>query len=489
MMKKKNNYLLALLLIWSAVSNSYAAIRLPSIIADHMVLQQQSKITLWGWANPNEKVEISCNWQKNTITVLADQKGEWKIEAQTIKAGGPYTIMFKGASTSLTVKDVYLGEVWFCSGQSNMEWNVGREKFADSVIRAASNPLIRMFTVAKFASPLLKNNVSGNWDICSPQTVAKFSAVAYHFAVELSDKLKIPIGLIHSSWGGTPAESWVSKAVLESQDNFKPILKRFDESIGRYDAEKAAAGGKEIKNTDPRTRFNSPSVLYNAMFYPLINYKIKGVLWYQGEANANRAHQYRDLFPALIESWRNEFKNKDLPFYFVQIAPFKTQNPEIRDAQFLTTKTSHHVGMVVTMDVGDCEDIHPKDKITVGNRLANIALNNTYGFKEIDYLSPMYKSIKIDKGSIKVLFDTQSTLTAKGDLVGFTIAGEDQKFYPAKAKLNGKEVIVSSEQVKNPVAVRYAWENCANGNLFNKANLPASPFRSDSWKWITEGVN
>jgi len=462
-----------------------ADVSLPAIISNNMVLQQKIDANLWGWAKPDEQIEITPSWNNVTVRIRADKEGKWIAKVKTDKAGGPYIITFKGKNT-IVLKDVYLGEVWFCSGQSNMEMKVSSSNDADSISKAATNPLIRMFTVKRATSLIPQEDVIGNWVVNSPSSVGNFSAVAYHYGNELASRLNIAIGLIHSSWGGTPAESWVSKDVLESDESFKPILNRYKQQIKKYETGDLNEAEKKIG--DPRKYYKSPFLLYNAMLAPLLKYRIKGVIWYQGEANASRAYQYRKLFPSLIRSWRDEFKIGALPFYYVQIAPFRGLNPEIRETQFIALQTLDFVGMAVTSDIGECEDIHPKNKQDVGKRLSYIALNKNYGFKDIEYLSPMYSRYEIENNKIRVFFDTESKLLAKGGVLReFVIAGEDRVFHPAIAKVEGKTVVVYSENVEKPISVRFGWKNCPDMNLFNEAGLPASPFRTDTWKGITEG--
>lgn len=487
-MKMKIEYIVLRLTFLFILSNAFYAeadIRLPAIIADNMVLQQKTDAVLWGWADPNEEIEIIGSWNNQRVKIKTSADGKWLAKIKTAAAGGPYTLSFKATNT-ITFTDVYLGEVWFCSGQSNMEWKIKQTQKIDSISEMATNPLIRMFTVKRATAQVPQEDVVGRWVVNSPSAVLDFSAIAYHFGNELATRLDIPIGLIHSSWGGTPAEAWVNKEVLESSEIFKPILARHQKKIESYDTDKNKQGNEKLE--DPRLHYQSPAVLYNAMLKPLLNYRIKGVIWYQGESNASRAYQYRKLFPALIAHWRTEFKINDLPFHYVQIAPFKGQNPEIREAQLMTLKTSDNVGMAVTTDVGDCDDIHPRNKIPVGKRLAYIALNKNYNQKEVEWQSPMYRSHTIEQNKIRVYFDTDSKLVPTAQLREFVIAGEDQKFYAAKAVVEGKTVVVYHEDVAKPVAVRFAWQNCPDPNLFNEGGLPASPFRTDEWKGSTEGA-
>jgi sialate O-acetylesterase len=339
--------------------------------------------------------------------------------------------------------------------------------------------------------------------VCSPETVGKFSAVAYFFGREIHQKLGVPVGLIHSSWGGTPAESWTRKEVLESNPMLRPILTRYDLGLTQRPAyETALAAWKQEKADNPQSKTpkpaellsatsnKSPAKLYNGMIRGLEPYTLRGVIWYQGESNAERAYQYRTLFPAMIANWRADWQQPDMPFYFVQIAPHKSQNAEIREAQLLTLQTVPHTGMVVTTDVGDSLDIHPRDKQTVGHRLALWALAKTYGEKKLSYSGPLYKSMQVNNGQISLSFDYADGLIAKdGALREFTIAGPDSVFRPAQARIDGRTVVVSSPQVPQPVAVRFGWSKSPVPNLFNGNGLPASPFRTDQWRTPTQGKN
>ncbi len=463
---------------------SWADVSMPSLFANNMVLQQKADAKLWGWADPGEKIKITVDWDKRPVKVVADAEGKWLATVRTATAGGPYKIQVKGNNT-IELEDVLLGEVWLASGQSNMNfnvakgqsWHTGVENYEQEVAQA-NYPTIRMFTVEQKSAAEPQKDVNGEWVSASPETVGGFSAVAYFFAREIQKEKKVPVGIIHSSWGGTPAEAWTKKEVLAADPIYQPILNRFQEKL---------AANPESASS-PRNN-QAPSRLYNAMIAPLVPYTIKGVLWYQGESNADRAYQYRRLFPAMIESWRKDWKVKQLPFYFVQIAPHRSQHPEIREAQLMTYRTVPNTGMVVTTDAGDSLDIHPRNKQVVGERLARWALARHYGKKELVPSGPLYKSMKVQKDKIRISFDfAESGLEAKGgDLKGFTIAGPDQQFVPAQARIEGNEVIVWSDQVKKPVAVRYGWSHVPRVNLYNKAGLPASPFRTDIWKGETEG--
>lgn len=494
------------------INQSRANVKLPSVISNNMVLQQQTKVALWGWGSPGEKISILTSWNGRTARVTTGADGKWITYVKTAKAGGPYTIKFKG-NNELRVENVLLGEVWLASGQSNMEFFVTKTKNAsytgvlnyEEEIKAADYFGIRMIDVANKVAETPQYEFTGDWKVCKPGTVDTFSAVAYYFAREVHTKTGFPVGIINATWGGTPAESWTKKEVLENDKDFKVILDRYQQQCQEYP--KASAEYKEAlakwksdtsrgKGGAPKEPMGpnsnkSPYKLYNGMIVPIIPYTLKGVIWYQGENNAEHAYQYRRLFPAMIHNWRDDFKNSSLPFYFVQISPHRSQNPEIREAQLLTYRNVAHTGMAVTIDNGDSLDIHPRNKKLVGERLSLWALHNEYGQKVV-YSGPLYKSMKISGNKIRIQFDYAADgLVAKGSapLREFTIAGSDEKFVPANAVIEGNEVVVWSDAIDKPVAVRFAWRNVPLPNLYNKAFLPASPFRTDSWKGVTEGKN
>jgi sialate O-acetylesterase len=498
-------YILLLLLILPRLSR--ADVTLPALLTDNMVLQQKTTVALWGWAAPGEAVTVAASWQKAVANATADAQGNWLVRVPTTKAGGPYTITIEGRN-KLAINNVLLGEVWLCSGQSNMKFSVDKGpakwmtgvKNAADVIPQAHFPAIRMFTVAERVADAPQRDVAGNWVVCSPETVGKFSAVAYFFGLEIHQNLNVPVGLIHSSWGGTPAESWTRREVLETNPVLRPILTRYALGLTQRPAyETALAAWKQEKTDNPQatrpkpeeplsaTSNKSPAKLYNGMIRGLEPYTLRGVIWYQGESNAERAYQYRTLFPALIASWRQDWQQPNLPFYFVQIAPHKGQNPEIREAQLLSWQTVPHSGMVVTTDVGDSLDIHPRDKQTVGHRLALWALAKTYGEKSLPHSGPRYKAMQVRKGEARLTFDyAEGLISRDGALREFTLAGPDSVFRPAQARIVGRTVVVSSPQVARPVAVRFGWAKSPIPNLFNGAGLPASPFRTDQWRMPTQ---
>jgi hypothetical protein len=386
--------------------------------------------------------------------------------------------------------------MFFPVGKEEGTWKTGVKNYQEE-IQNANFPAIRLFTVLTNASPKPLDDVSGSWKECSPASINTFSAVAYFFGRDLYQKLKMPIGLISTSWGGTKAEAWTSQNVLEDNNDFLPILEQdaknekiFQEKLENYylnlKNERIANANdlSRIQLKKPKKEANKTSyVLYNAMLHPLINYTMKGVIWYQGESNAEKAFLYRSLFPAMVKNWRDDWKQGDFPFYYVQITPHKGQNPDIREAQLLSLKKINNSGMVVTTDVGNATNIHPIDKQTVGYRLALLARAKTYNENKLVYSGPNYNHMKIKKDKAQLFFDDVANGFQKDtkDLKEFEIAGNDKVFYPAEAKIDGKTILVSSSKVKNPVAVRFAWKAVPEPNLFNAENLPASPFRTDDW--------
>ena len=639
-------YFALLFLCFGIFSN--ANVKLPLLFNDGMVLQRNKPIPVWGWADVNEKIEIYFN--KQIVKTKADKNGKWTINLKAEKAGGPFELVVKGNNT-ITLKNVLVGEVWICSGQSNMEFTVKQAMNAEQEISNSYFPLIRQFLVEKDMSSTPKENLkSAKWTVCNKENVGGFTAVGYFFAKNLYAELKIPIGIINTSWGGTNVETWTSREAFESSDEFKnmiadipkvdmdllaenqrkTIIDRieniqgskinvhadpkfretdFDDSnwpkmkapslwenqqlpnldgevwmrksivISKEDAGKEAlielskiddqdityingfeigttnkydikriykipagvlkegnnviavkvidySGGggiygdeADLKLTLQNTviplsgawKFNVtdvkvgispngyPSLLYNAMINPLVPYAFQGVLWYQGEANVNRAQQYKKAFPLMIKDWRTKWNQGNFPFYFVQLSTFDefggnskkgSKWAELREAQTYTLQTVANTGMAVTTDIGNAKDIHPTNKQDVGKRLAAIALNNVYGKKRIDS-GPIYKSQEIKGNQIILTFDNigsgLSTSDKNGILRGFEIAGADKVFHSAKAIIENNKVVLSSEKVSNPVAAHYGWaDDDTEINLFNKEKFPASPFRTDDWETSTK---
>lgn len=431
-----------------------------------MVLQQNSNVKIWGWSSPAEKILLSNSWNNKTDSVVADNNAKWQIILQTPSAGGPYTITIKGINT-IILEDIMIGEVWVCSGQSNMEWSYNsgitqiREEF-----NTCNNTNIRFFSIPKTTSIYPQDNCNGQWEICDSNTLKSFSAIGYYYGKELNKELKVPIGLINSSWGGTPAEVWTPAELINNDS----VLKEAASKLKTYLWWPNRAG-----------------YAYNAMIAPLINYSIAGVIWYQGEANTYCANTYSYLFNTMIESWRNAWK-KNLPFYYVQIAPFKYKNKNIcallQEAQ-TKSSTYPNVGMVVVSDLVDnINNIHPQNKKDVGIRLANWALVETYHRKNVGYKSPTYKNMVIESDKIIVSFnDALNGLKLKGEKINeMYIAGEDKIFYQAEVEIENDKLVIWSNKVIKPVAVRYAFGNTAIGNLFSMEGLPVAPFRTDKWE-------
>jgi sialate O-acetylesterase len=509
---------LSLALIGLGVMAAFAAtaqadVKLPAIIGSNMVLQADMKDPIWGWADAGEKVAVSLGDQKAEAT--ADSGGKWQVRLAAMKAGtGPLVMTVAGKNT-LKLENILVGEVWVCSGQSNMEMSVKSSNDSEKEIAEAKYPKIRIFMVAKATSATPLTDCKGQWIECTPETVPNFSAVGYFFGRMLHKDLSVPVGLIGSNWGGTPAESWTSRETLEADADLKATITRFQSQIDNYakakedwekvkdkkladwkaQADKAKAEGKQQPRRpegprDPAANPNRPSTLYNGMIAPLVPYGIRGAIWYQGESNAGRPVEYRKLFPAMITDWRKHWGEGDFTFLFVQLANFMARKTEpaesgwaaLREAQTMTLSLPK-TGMAVIIDIGDAGNIHPKDKQNVGKRLALAAEAGTYG-KDVVYSGPMYESMKVEGDKVRLKFKhVGGGLMAKGGekLTGFAVAGEDKKFVWADAKIEGDAVVVSAKDVAKPVAVRYAWADNPECNLYNKADLPAVPFRTDDW--------
>lgn len=655
--------ILALALLAASVTAVCANIRLPAVIGDNMVLQRGEKASIWGWADPGEGISIRMSWHRSPRRVVADRDGKWMLKVDAPKPGGPYEMTLVGKNT-VTLRNILSGEVWVCSGQSNMEMAVQAVANGEQEVAAANFPNIRLFTVQKKIAESPQADCMGQWSPCSAQTVAEFSAVGYFFGRYLHEELNVPVGLINTSWGGTVAEAWTSSRALEKMPEFRTLLaqiaearanpdssmKRYREEMAQWEqkVESAGAQGKEctapefddsawremglpvlweqggladfdglvwfrkvidvpdswagkelalelgpIDDMDttwvngvkvgahmeanewqtPRQykiasdiikagqnvivvqvidtgggggiygqaeqmqlrpvgvaenaaislagkwRYkvgsdlasmpaqpkqptwvnnpNAPTVLYNGMIAPLIPFGIRGAIWYQGESNADRAYQYRELFPVMIEDWRRSWGGGRFPFLFVQLANFMATKPEpgesawaeLREAQCMTLSLPQ-TGMASIIDIGEANDIHPKNKQDVGKRLALWALARTYGKGNMAYSGPLYKSMKVEADKITLRFDhVDGGLVARGGgpLTGFAIAGADRKFVWADARIEGKTVVVHSDKVPKPAAVRYAWADNPICNLCSEAGLPASPFRTDDWPGVTAG--
>ena len=660
-MSGRTTKFLVLILVLVCAAVVRAEVRLPAILGDNMVLQQGMKVRIWGSANAGEHVTVT--FDKKSVNTVADAQGRWQVWIGPLKAGGPSELTVN----TLTIKNVLVGEVWLCSGQSNMEWPLINTINGAETVAQAMNPEIRLFSVEHQTSATPLSDVQGHWVVTTPEDAANFSAVGYFFGRELYQHLKIPIGLIDSSWGGTPAEAWTTNEALTSSPELKPILDRYQSSLNAlpqakdayaralaqweeknlyldagnkgealgyadpaasttgwsrmdlpkqfetagllidgavwfrkeielpaswagkalvlklppiddldvtyFNGTKIGATGRETPNSymvprkyvvpgslvksgrnviavrvfdsageggfsrggamslgpngddaqvidlrgswdykvelalEPKhpdwgtrpeavgvSNQNNPSVLYNAMIAPLVPFSIRGVIWYQGESNAGRAYQYRTLFPLMIRSWRSAW-GREFPFYFVQLAnwhaskaePDESDWAELREAQTMTLREPQ-TGMAVSIDIGDENDIHPRNKLDVGRRLAAWALTDTYG-QRVFPSGPLFEHFRIDGDEIRIRFKHGVGLkTSDGEpLKGFAIAGEDRRFVWADARIDGDTVIVSSPKVVKPVAVRYGWADNPIANLYNKAGLPASPFRTDDWPGVTTG--
>jgi len=446
-----------------------AQTKLSALFSDHMVLQRNTLVFIWGTDKPNTKIIVKTDWGEKG-TVISDNRGKWRLQLKTNNAGGPYTIRINGSS-KVIINDVLLGEVWLCSGQSNMARifrGNGKGEYvsgSNKIVSQSTNPALRMFTVKNNFSPTPLDSCIGKWQQSTPEVTLNFSAVAYSYGKMLQETLGVPVGLILSSVGGTRIESWTSKKALN--EGF-PIFNSKIDNISKF-------GG------------NTPTALYNAMIHPLIPFGIKGVIWYQGETDRNNPEQYAKLFPAMITSWRKEWNLGEFPFYFVQIAPFEygeTNSAFLREAQLKTMLTTPNTGMAVTLDIGDELCIHPPIKKEVGERLGYWALAKTYGMKGIQSSGPVYKSLRIQKDSVYLNFDyaADGVCSLGRQLRDFTIAGADRVFHTAKAQIVRGSLVVLSDSVTSPIAVRYAWKNYVEGSLFNVAGLPASSFRTDDWE-------
>lgn len=454
----------------SFFSKLFAIIRLPPIMSSNMVLQQNSQATLWGWSDPSERFTIACSWKTSVDSVQSPNTGKWKAKISTPSAGGPYTITIKSRANAIVLENILIGEVWICSGQSNME--MSNTKQIQDEMPNSKNDNIRFFTVAKKTSNYPQDHADGQWVSCNEETLRRFSAAGYFFGKKLQQELNnVPIGLIQSAWSGTPVELWEPAEVINSDDAMK----------------EAATKIREVTY-----RPNQPALIYNAMIYPISNFTIAGVIWYQGEGNTARASTYEKMFTGMIGAWRKQFV-QDFPFYYVQIAPYTYEN--IFEAALLMEQQTRSLsypktGMVVITDLVDnVKDQHPKNKSDVGLRLANIALAETYN-KPIPppvYLNPRYKSMEVSKGKINLHFENAPNgFMVKGNETPteFLIAGSDQIFLPADVKIEKDKIVVSNKQIANPVAVRFSFSNTGMSNLFNKEGLPIIPFRTDNWEVI-----
>ncbi|MDB6151552.1 MAG: hypothetical protein JWL90_5 [Chthoniobacteraceae bacterium] len=488
-----------------------ADVTLPTIFSDHMVLQRDIVVPVWGWANPGEQVVVSIGAASKSAT--ADAAGKWKLQLDKLQGAEPDKLTVKGKNT-IVINDVLVGEVWLCSGQSNMSMRVTESMDADAEKAAAKFPQIRMYTVDSGAAVSPQEKCAGHWEVCSPASVGNFSAAGYFFGRELHKNLGVPVGLINSSVGGTAIEAWTSQEAMANKPELKPILEHWEKEVAAYDApeakarfeaetaawkelvEKAKAENKPAPRGPQRagrSRLdnNHPANLFNGKIAPLLSYAIRGAIWYQGESNAGNGSLYGQQLPLMINDWRARWQQGDFPFGFVQLPNFMARSAEpgtpsgwaaVRESM-LKTLALPNTGMSVNMDIGEANDIHPKNKQEIGRRLSLWALAKVYG-KDLPYAGPFYDKLQVNGAEAILTFkNTNGGLAARGgDLKGFIVAGADKKWAWATAKIDGDRVVLSAPDVKEPVAVRYAWGNNPECNLINGAGLLASPFRTDDWQ-------
>ncbi|MBM3860343.1 MAG: sialate O-acetylesterase [Verrucomicrobia bacterium] len=516
----KRAYLLIVAAVVSAVvTSASAAVKPHCTFTDNAVLQRGVPLPVTGTADEGERVAVVFQNQK--VSTVA-KGGQWKVTLKPLQAGGPFEMTIG----TTVLKNILVGDVWVCSGQSNMGFMLNRAHDAERVIPKANHPKIRLYTVPRVIAFEPQATCGGKWVECTAETAKDFTAVGYFFGRDIHAATGVPIGLINASWGGTPAQAWTSLQGLQSEPLLEGFVKSYRDIAANLDAleqkfqtvtypkwkkDREAAIAKSRKaiadakaagkpappqpksSRAPRAPKNNPgtpTVLYNAMIEPLLPFPIKGAIWYQGEANSGHPKQYQVLFPAMIKDWRRAWGCGDFPFLFVQLANYMkretepTQSdggwPGLREAQAMTLKLPN-TGMAVTIDIGEADDIHPRNKADVGNRLALAGLKIAYD-KDIVFSGPTYHSMKVEGDKVRLQFqNTGSGLATVERLTGFAIAGADRTFAWAKATIDGNSVVVWSDAVKNPVAVRYAWANNPECNLYNKEGIPASPFRTDDW--------
>ena len=480
---------------------AHANVKLPNIFGDHMVLQSGQKNKIWGVADPGESVTVTV--EKQSHQAKAGDDGKWEVSVDPLPVGGPYEIKVSGKN-EIKIADVLVGEVWICSGQSNMQWTVNSSNDADLERATAKYPRLRMINFPQVGTqdPVATHD-QRHWMVCTPESVGSFSAVGYFFGRQLQQTLDVPVGLINNAWGGSACEAWVRRELLAKDEKYKPLLDRWEGMEKRF-AELSEKGNdltddekKQLNGLRQQMTGNHrPANIYNGVLKSHLGYGIKGAIWYQGESNAGRAYQYRDLFPLMIQNWRDEWGQNDFPFYWVQLADFQAERPEpgdsdwaeLREAQTMTMSRLSNTGEAVIIDIGEGKDIHPTNKVDVGRRLARWALAKDYGVK-IPFHSPQYQSMEKQENKILLTFDHVDGGWRPFDVnepIGFAIAGEDKKFVWATAKiLKDGKIEVSSQSVESPVAVRYGWANNPVVNMYSRAGLPLTPFRTDDWPGVT----
>lgn len=512
----RRGQLLTVVILGAALGFSAAAqadVRLPHVFGKHMVLQREKPLPVWGWADPGEEVTVKIAEQE--VKTTATLKGEWKLSLKPLAAGGPLVMTVAGKN-KIELADVLVGEVWLCSGQSNMEMGIRSVNDGEKEIAAADYPQIRLLWVPRRTGAKAFNDIDASWKVCTPENISSygwwksgFSAAGYFFGRELHQKLKVPVGLIDASWGGTRIEPWTPPEGFAAVPALNKIVETIRQATPKYEkalaealtayeawlpkARQALEAKRDVPAPPawPKHQLDNnaePTGIYNGMIHALIPFAMRGAIWYQGESNNPDGMLYTEMMKALIGGWRQLWGQGDFPFYYVQIAPlqviYERDNlPKLWEAQ-TAAMAIPNTGMVVISDIGDLVDIHPKNKQDVGKRLAAWALAKTYGDSSIVYCGPIYKEMAVENGKIRIKFDYAAPGLASRNgkpLDWFTIAGEDKKFVSAKAEIDSDSVVVSSDEVKAPVAVRFAWDMKATPNLMNKAGLPASPFRTDKW--------
>ena len=509
---------LALAALAAAPAGARGEVKLPAIFTEHLVLQRDLANPVWGWAAPGEEVTVSIADQKHKTT--ADKDGKWSVKLTPLPAGGPHCLAVQGANT-IKLEDVLVGEVWICSGQSNMQWAVKSARDSELEMKAANFPKIRFVNVPQVGTDQPQDDFKGSWQVVTPDSVGPLSAVGYFFGRQLYETLGVPIGLVNDAWGGSACEAWVRRDVIEKDERFKALVENWQTIEKSYDHAKtiakfnedlekwkvAAAAAKDAGKPEPQkpkapnnllTGNSRPANIYNGVLKPTIGYGIRGAIWYQGETNAGRAYQYRDLFPLMIQNWREDWGQGEFPFYWVQLADYMAERAEpadsawaeLREAQTMTMDRLPNTGQAVIIDLGEGKDIHPRNKQEVGMRLARWALAKDYGVN-VAYHSPQYKSMERSGNKITVTVDYEGSGLTTFDVKeprGFTIAGADKKFVNAEAKLVGPNKLeVWSDVVSEPASVRYAWADNPICNVFNKEDLPLTPFRTDDWPGVTLG--
>lgn len=496
--------LLALLHFWFSAGALRGDVVLAPLFQDHAVLQRDKPVPVWGRAAPGEEVAVTFAGQ--TVRATADRAGRWRVALSPLKVSSVPAEMIVRGRNEVIVRDLLVGEVWLCSGQSNMAWSVGASANPDAEIAAANWPLIRQIKIAFQVAHTPQPTAEGTWQVCSPGTVATFTAVGYYFVRDLHRELRVPIGLVNSSVGGSSIEAWLSQEALQGDPAFAVVGDRWKKVVATADpaklaahevaltqwkaavAQAASAHDGSVAPVRPLAppgpdHFSAPSGLYNAMLYPLLPYALRGAIWYQGESNAGRSGEYARLFPALIGSWRREFGQGDIPFYWVQLPNYNPKDATgetwalLREAQ-AQALTLPATGQAITIDIGNPDSGHPYNKQDVGSRLALIAKAKTYGLP-VDFAGPRFTRVERQGSGLLLHFaDAERGLEARGPLLGFEVAGPDRWFLPARASIHGTTVLVSAPQVPEPVYVRYAWSNSPPASLFEQGGLPAGPFRA-----------